>query len=70
MSDTSLLGRRGECDTLDRLLAGVREGRSGVLVLHGGPGPSIVDLPTAGCWRITASWSGQRDRLELDYRRP
>ncbi len=36
-------------------------------VLRGGPGPSIVDLPDAGCWRLTLSWSGRRDTLDLAY---
>jgi hypothetical protein len=33
-----LLGRRSEIEVLDRLLAGARGGRSGVLVLSGEPG--------------------------------
>jgi hypothetical protein len=33
----------------------------------GGPGPSIIDLPSAGCWRLTLRWSGQVDTLELHY---
>jgi DNA-binding CsgD family transcriptional regulator len=33
-----LLGRSAECSALDRLLAGSRDGRSGVLVLRGEPG--------------------------------
>lgn len=33
----------------------------------GGPGPSIVDLPTAGCWRFTLSWGDQTDSLDLEY---
>jgi hypothetical protein len=33
----------------------------------GGPGPSIIDLPMAGCWRLDLQWSGQRDSLDLDY---
>jgi hypothetical protein len=28
-------------------------------------GPSIVDLPSAGCWRITLSWAGGSDTLDL-----
>jgi hypothetical protein len=35
-----------------------------------GPGPSIVDAPSAGCWRLTLSWSGQRDTLDLSYTPP
>jgi len=38
-----LTGRRGECDTLDRLVAAVRAGESRALVLHGEPG---VGKPT------------------------
>lgn len=33
----------------------------------GGPGPSIIDLPVSGCWRLDLRWSGQRDSLDLDY---
>jgi hypothetical protein len=34
----------------------------------GGPGPSIVDLPSAGCWRLTLAWPGHTDSLDLTYR--
>lgn len=33
----------------------------------GGPGPSIIDLPASGCWRLTLRWSGRMDSLDLDY---
>lgn len=33
----------------------------------GGPGPSIVDLPKPGCWRLTLSWSGHTDTMDLTY---
>ncbi|HEY3775632.1 MAG TPA: hypothetical protein VGL69_21695 [Solirubrobacteraceae bacterium] len=33
----------------------------------GGPGPSIINLPAAGCWRLTLRWSGLSDQLDLDY---
>jgi hypothetical protein len=33
----------------------------------GGPGPSIVNLPAAGCWRFTLRWSGGSDTLDLVY---
>ena len=36
--------------------------------VDGGPGPSIVDLPAAGCWRLALSWSGKSDTLDLRYR--
>jgi hypothetical protein len=33
----------------------------------GGPGPSIIDLPGAGCWSVNLSWSGHHDHLTLRY---
>jgi hypothetical protein len=36
-------------------------------VVVGGPGPSGVDLPVAGCWRMTLRWSGHTDTLDLPY---
>jgi hypothetical protein len=33
----------------------------------GGPGPSIIDLPRPGCWRLTLTWSGRSDTLDLRY---
>src|SRR5260221_2618972 len=41
--------------------------RSAERVIPYGPGPSYVDLPTAGCWTLNLSWSGHRDRVELRY---
>ena len=38
--------------------------------VDGGPGPSIVDLPDAGCWRLTLTWADRTDRLDLEYVRP
>ncbi len=35
--------------------------------VHGGPGPSIIDLPEPGCWHLTLQWSGHTDTLELAY---
>jgi hypothetical protein len=31
-------------------------------------GPSIVDVPAAGCWRLTLTWPGHSDSLDLLYR--
>jgi hypothetical protein len=36
-------------------------------IVPGGPGPSLVDLPSPGCWRLTLTWSGRRDSLDLRY---
>jgi hypothetical protein len=38
--------------------------------VEGGPGPSIVDLPSTGCWRLALSWSGRTDTLDLRYVAP
>jgi hypothetical protein len=35
--------------------------------VDGGPGPSGVDLPRAGCWRLRLRWSGHTDRLDVRY---
>jgi hypothetical protein len=36
-------------------------------VVRGGPGPSYVDVPQPGCWRLTLSWAGRTDSLDLTY---
>ena len=33
----------------------------------GGPGPSIINLPSAGCWRFRLRWSGRTDTIDLRY---
>jgi hypothetical protein len=38
--------------------------------IAGGPGPSIVDLPAPGCWRLALSWSGRTDIIDLAYGAP
>jgi len=42
-------------------------GRPVERLVVGGPGPSIIDLPAAGCWRFTLAWSGRADSLDLNY---
>jgi hypothetical protein len=42
-------------------------GKHVVRVIDGGPGPSYVNLPTHGCWRLTLRWSGRSDELDLDF---
>jgi hypothetical protein len=35
-----------------------------------GPGeiyPSVVDVPTPGCWHLDLSWAGHRAALDLEY---
>ncbi|MBV1849329.1 hypothetical protein [Catellatospora tritici] len=38
-----------------------------VRTVEGGPGPSIIDFPRAGCWRLSLAWSGHTDTLDLSY---
>ena len=42
-------------------------GRTATREVTGGPGPSIINLPTAGCWSFNLSWAGYQDHLELRY---
>jgi hypothetical protein len=39
-------------------------------VVEGGPGPSIIDVPSPGCWRFTLRWAHRSDVLDLVYRHP
>jgi hypothetical protein len=41
--------------------------RTATVSVPGGPGPSIINLPAAGCWTLHLSWSGHRDELKLRY---
>jgi hypothetical protein len=45
-------------------------GKPAQRTVAGGPGPSGIEMPAAGCWRMTLRWSGRTDELELRYRRP
>ncbi|MEU7924172.1 hypothetical protein [Micromonospora sp. NPDC049107] len=33
----------------------------------GGPAPSIIDMPRAGCWHLDLSWGGRADTMDLVY---
>lgn len=35
--------------------------------LPNGPGPSYVDMPAAGCWQMSLTWSGYHDTIALQY---
>ncbi len=39
-------------------------------IVPGGPGPSLVDMPRAGCWRFDLSWDGHQDTVVLPYSAP
>jgi hypothetical protein len=54
-----------------QLMRGTRRvGPSVTRTVAGGPGPSIINLPAAGCWRLTLHWSGWTDQLDLSYTHP
>lgn len=67
----SLLGRRSECDALDRLLAGVRSARSQALVIRGEPGAGKSALleyladRASGCQIVRAA--GVESEMELAF---
>jgi hypothetical protein len=49
-------------------MAGSRSlGSPVVRIVMGGPGPSTINLPSPGCWRVTLRWSGRVDSLDLQY---
>ena len=36
-------------------------------VVTGGPGPSTIDVPLAGCWTFTLSWSGHEEEVAVPF---
>src|SRR5215204_4283427 len=67
----ALLGRRSECETLDRLLRSVRSGQSRVLVLRGEAGVGKTALlgyvvEQASGWRIVRA-AGVQSEMELAF---
>ena len=44
------------------------DGAVTTLAVPEGPGPSLVDLPTPGCWRLTLAWPDHTDRAAIAYR--
>ena len=66
-----LVGRRGECDVLDRLIDGVRAGGSRVLVVRGEPGVGKTALleylveQASGCRVLRAA--GVQSEMELAF---
>lgn len=56
----------------DLLITGIREdgGQTMSTAVPGGPGPSIVDMPMAGCWRLDLTWGTVHDSIALRYVHP
>jgi hypothetical protein len=50
-----------------RMRGGERLGPVVRRLVEGGPGPSTINLPAPGCWRLRLGWSGHRDELDLVY---
>jgi hypothetical protein len=53
--------------TARRLNGGTAAGPVQRRAVAGGPGPSIIDMPAAGCWQFTLRWSGHTDTVDLPY---
>ncbi|MCK2217019.1 hypothetical protein MF672_024970 [Actinomadura sp. ATCC 31491] len=54
----------------DPLLIEARLGGTGPptrIKVLGGPGPSYVDVPSPGCWRLKLTWSSRTDSIDLEY---
>ncbi|MBQ1067635.1 hypothetical protein KBX39_12605, partial [Micromonospora sp. D75] len=63
-------GRSEPAPRTPLVITATRDGTGAPVVreVDGGPGPSIVDLPAAGCWRLRLDWSGCTDTMDLVYR--
>jgi len=59
----------------DLRITGTLEGGTGgpgetmSTTVPGGPGPSIIDVPSAGCWHFDLAWGSHRDTIDLGYSR-
>ena len=53
--------------TARRLIGGTAAGPVQQRTVAGGPGPSIIDMPAAGCWQFTLRWNGHTDTIDLPY---
>ena len=49
--------------TIDAML----DGQGDVVHREREIGPGSLDMPTAGCWRMTLTWGDQSDVIELEY---
>jgi len=53
-----------------RMAGATAVGQPVTRIVQGGPGPSIVNVPAPGCWRLALAWSGRTDSLDLRYEAP
>lgn len=42
-------------------------GHEVIRTVSGGPGPSIIDMPAPGCWKLTLTWSNHTESAALPY---
>jgi hypothetical protein len=56
--------------TAQRMDGTVALGQAVERTVSGGPGPSIVDMPVAGCWRLALAWGAVSDSVDLEYAGP
>jgi len=56
--------------TAQRMDGSVALGQAVERTVAGGPGPSIVDLPVAGCWRLALAWGAVSDSPDLEHADP
>lgn len=42
-------------------------GQTVTRIVDPAPGPSVVDLPSPGCWSFDLTWGSHHDRLQLGY---
>ena len=54
--------------TARRMIGSTVVGQAVKRQVVGGPGPSIINLPVAGCWRLNLRWSGHSDVLDVSYK--
>jgi hypothetical protein len=60
-------------DTLSIDAVRAEDGKVAHREVAGGPGPSTIDLPGAGCWHLTLRWGDapeSRDTMDLEYVAP
>lgn len=50
-----------------RMVGTAKIGAPVARIVLGGPGPSIINVPFPGCWRVSLHWSGHSYSVDLRY---
>jgi hypothetical protein len=62
------VARSGAADGPLQIRAALEDTRQTVTrTVHPGPGPSVIDLPSPGCWSFDLTWGRHHDHLRLGY---